>query len=300
MGKREIRTTFASGFDAGLGNPISHIPGLSSGADDSGLDDLDEIVSPRPVAPADEDSIDSLMAGIDPVAADDEHGDRIDSMNSKHGLIIVGGKSLIAAAGENKSPDFWQVRTFHEIYANRRIDVKDRSTGKLKPVPLSQVWMAHPKRRTYPGGIVFAPEGASDRQFNLWRGFAVTANPTASCEMFLNHLRAIICNGDEALYAYACGWLAHIVQHPADKPGVALVLRGLKGTGKDVVGRYLGRMIGGRHVANIAQQDHILGKFNEHLQSALLVHVEEAIWAGSKAGESVLKNCQSASKRTPL
>jgi hypothetical protein len=248
-----------------------------------------------------DDDFDCLLAGIvgnapniDPVAADDEHGDRIDSMNRKHGLIIVGGKSLIAAAGENKSPDFWQVRTFHEIYANRRVDVKDRSTGKLKPVPLSQVWMAHPKRRTYPGGIVFAPEGANDRQFNLWRGFSVTASPTASCEIFLNHLRAIICNGDEALYTYACGWLAHLVQHPADKPGVAMVLRGLKGTGKDVVGRYLGRMIGGRHVANIAQQDHILGKFNEHLQSALLVHVEEAIWAGSKAGESVLKNLLTA------
>lgn len=282
-GIRTARATFNSGWHFGLANPISVIPGLSPAIDDSDLDDLDDIA---PQVDAD-DEFDSLLSDTE------EQGVSIAAMNRKHALIIVGGKSVVAVTG-NGAPDFWQLRAFHEFYANRRVEVIDRDTKKRKAVPISQLWMAHSTRRTYPGGIAFAPDGGSDRQFNLWRGWAIDADPSATCDRFLDHVRTVICDGDTALYDYAIGWLAHLVQRPGDKPGVAMVLRGLKGTGKDVVGRYLARMIGGHHVANIAQQDHLVGKFNAHLQSALLVHLEEAIWAGSKGSESVLKNLLTA------
>jgi hypothetical protein len=281
---REFRGTFRSGWKAGLRKPVS----LGTATNAAEFDDLDG-----------GDDFDSLMMVSRTLSADDDWdgGDVVDmptslikTMNEKHALVIVSGKSLVATMADNGAPDLWQIRTFHDLYANKRIEVTEQVTNRRKLIQHSHAWMNHPDRRTYAGGIVFAPAGASDQQFNLWRGWAVKPNPEAECQLFLHHLANVICCGQQELYAYLLGWMAHLVQDTADKPGVAIVLRGLKGTGKDVVGRYLSKMIGSCHVANIAQPDHLLGKFNGHLQSAVLAHVEEALWAGSKQGESSLKN----------
>lgn len=229
---------------------------------------------------------------------DTDNSAELRAMNKRHALVMAGSGALIAVTPSDRPPSFWQVRAFHEFHANRFLTVTDAASGKPKQVARSRVWLTWSKRRTYPNGIIFAPDGGDDRAFNLWRGWAVEPEGEASCALFLFHIRDVVCAGDPALATYLLGYLAYLVQHPAEKPGVALVLRGLKGTGKDVVGRYLARMIGRQHVVNIAQSDHLLGKFNEHLQAALLVHVEEAIWAGSKAGESALKNLITAPTMT--
>lgn len=287
--KRSARSTFKSGWKAGMKKPISRYPGADAEDDDySCFDNLDD--KPQ-LAATDTDSFDSLMDDKPAAATDsgNDHGDIIAKMNRKHALIMIGGKSVIAAPGETGAVDFWQTRAFHEFYANRRLPVKDPNTGKPKPVPVSQIWMAHPKRRTYPGGVTFAPDGASDRQFNLWRGWAVEPDADASCSLFLDHIRHVVCRGNEDHAAYVVGWLAHMVQHPAQKPGVGLVVRGGKGAGKDTVADYVARMIGRRHAPTVAESDHIVGKFNARLENALLLHVQEGSWAGDRKAEGVLK-----------
>ena len=82
--------------------------------------------------------------------------------------------------------------------------------------------------------------------------------------------------------------MAHCVQHPEKPPGVALVLRGGRGTGKGIFARGFGELFG-RHFFTTAQGQHLLGNFNHHLRDKLVVFADEAFWAGDKAGEGVLK-----------
>ncbi len=65
-----------------------------------------------------------------------------------------------------------------------------------------------------------------------------------------------------------------------------MVLKGLKGTGKDTVGGYVGGLFP-RNRVNIGNMHHLIGRFNGHFANALLVHVEEGFWSGDHQGENI-------------
>ena len=162
-------------------------------------------------------------------------------------------------------------------------------------MPIFDVRLEHTKRRQYPK-VVFEPGGTPAGSFNLWRGFAVQPNAGASCRPFLDHLRANVCRGDTENFKWLIGWLAHMVQPPAEEPGVAIVLRGGCGVGKTLVGNYVGALFPAHHVT-VAQPSELTGNFNAHLQNALLIQVEEGFWAGDKSAEGALKNLVTSETR---
>ena len=45
----------------------------------------------------------------------------------------------------------------------------------------------------------------------------------------------MVCSGKVEHYSWLVDWLAYCVQHPGKQAEVAVVLRGLKGTGKGMV-----------------------------------------------------------------
>lgn len=217
----------------------------------------------------------------------DEPSD-IDALNRKYAVVRIGGKTVIAHFKPNGSIDFGNVSDLHAIHANDRV-VLPNSRGKR--VPASEAWMQSPKRLYYPNGVDFDPSRKlGSKTLNLWTGWGVEPDPRGSCKRLLNHLRNVICSGHVESYDYLVGWMAHLVQHPEEKPGVAPVFKGEKGTGKTVVSDYLAKMIGERHAPKIAQASHLTGRFNAHMEAALLLRVEEAIWAGDRSAESPLKN----------
>ena len=69
---------------------------------------------------------------------------------------------------------------------------------------------------------------------------------------------------------------------------MAVVLRGLKGTGKGMVGQMLMRIFR-NHSLHITNSKHLVGNFNAHLVDALFLFLDEAYWAGDKQGEGTLK-----------
>lgn len=203
-------------------------------------------------------------------------------LNARHALVCIGGKSLALTERVGGSVDLGPVEALDHLYANRRVQTKAGSE------PISKAWMRHPARRTYENGIAFAPDGAPEGTYNLWRGFGVKPDPSADCSLFLQHLQGIICGGDPTCFDWLTKWFAHMIQRPWEKPGTAVVLRGSKGAGKDTVADYL-KLIFPTHVAEIKQPDQLTGRFNGHLDRALLAHVEEGFWAGDKGAESTLK-----------
>lgn len=103
---------------------------------------------------------------------------------------------------------------------------------------IAREWLAHPDRRTY-DGIVFYPGGTllntyGDNLFNEWRGFYVQGKQ-GEFPLLEQHLRHIWCRDNEQHYRYLLVWLADLIQHPERKSGIALVVKGEKGTGKSII-----------------------------------------------------------------
>jgi hypothetical protein len=97
-----------------------------------------------------------------------------------------------------------------------------------------------------------------------------------------------VCRENDEHYRYLLGWMAHLVQKPRERPGIALVMRGRKGTGKTVVGDVLGSLFA-PHYFPVDDARYVTGQFNMHMSSCLLLQSDEALWAGDKAAEGRLK-----------
>lgn len=203
-------------------------------------------------------------------------------LNEKHAVARVSSKTVIMDFQPDGRVTYGSVADLHNYYENDR-KPKDDTT-----VPVTKLWMQHKARRSYPNGIVFLPNQEVEGAYNHWQGFSVEPNPNASCNLFLKHLREVFCDGNSTYYNYMLGWMAHCIQRPEDKPGVAVVAKGLKGAGKDTVFEYFGELFR-HHYITVANKDQLLGKFNQHQEKCLLLHVQEGFWAGDKRDEGALK-----------
>ena len=129
---------------------------------------------------------------------------------------------------------------------------------------------------------------AATGYYNLWRGFAVERR-TGNCEKFLKHLKDNVAGGNEAHFNWIVGWFAQIVQQVHVKMGTALCLRGKQGVGKTKVGEVFGSLLG-NHYELVSDPRYITGQFNAHMASLVVLHADEAFWAGDKRAEGKLKD----------
>lgn len=185
--------------------------------------------------------------------------------------------------------------TFHKYHAALEIQV-----GK-KSEKLTDAWMSWAGRRTY-DGLVFAPERRVDsRWYNLWRGFdyapvqSASARAKGAVQSWIDHVHRNIARGDAALAGWFIGYMAHLVQKPYEKPLVAIVLKGKKGTGKNAAVERVGALFSRNMV--VADDDrYLVGNFNSHLEACLLLALDEAHWAGGKKVEGRLKGIITGAK----
>ena len=158
-------------------------------------------------------------------------------------------------------------------------------------VEVSRLWFKWPGRRQYlDRGVVFEPGGppdVADDMLNLWRGFGIEPKQ-GDWTLMRNHIFNIVCSQQKELFDYLIRWLACAVQRPNEPIGVAVAFRGAPGAGKGIVARTLGKMFG-KHFAHIANGDQLTGRFNASLATSCVVFLDEALWAGDKKGEGVLK-----------
>lgn len=214
-------------------------------------------------------------------------------MQDKHGVLLIGGNAYILheyiePERNRYRVDFLYKNAFTTYYSNKFIKIKD-SNGNTKSVPLAKYWLDHPDRRTYKG-LIFAPGMGADTGFyNLWRGFAVKPKE-GDCSKYLDLLYDVICDGNRQYFEYLIGYMAECVQNfeQKEKPGVCIVLKGEKGTGKGCAIRNFGSLFG-QHFTQVAHARYITGNFNSHLKDCIVLFADEAFWAGDKQGENTLK-----------
>ncbi len=179
---------------------------------------------------------------------------------------------------------------FNDFYSNITIPEKDQS-GNTRAKPVAPIWLKTTPRRYE--NIVFDPSGQHKQgEYNLWGDFGVKPErydpykiKILTNDLILNQL----CAGNEANADYLIKWMAHGVQHPATKPGVAIVLRGKQGTGKSTLGNKLWVPIWGGHGITMSNSRHLTGNFNAHMRTSVGVFSDEAQYVGDHQGTQALK-----------
>lgn len=219
----------------------------------------------------------------------------VERLNRDHALILLGDRPVVLREGVGsdgrEEVRLISVAGFHEWTRPDVVWLGDDESPARK-LQASKIWVDSHERRQY-SGLVFDPGLTSpESYYNLWRGFALEPAPEdspASCQLFLNHVADNVCSGDEALFAWVMGWFASLFQEPTKKLGTSLVLRGTQGTGKTIVGRIIGSLLG-NHYALVADSRYIVGRFNSHLANCLLLQLDEATWGGDHAAAGKLKD----------
>lgn len=222
---------------------------------------------------------------------------KLAKMNEDYAVVIVGGKTRVARWAPNKLDNgatqvihTQSFDDFRNALMNQVVEAGTDEQGNPKYAPLAKWWLSHPQRREYLGGMLYAPGQGRDLPggfLNLWQGWPEVPKP-GDWSLMQRHILENIAQGDADHALYITRWCAWAAQHPDDRAGVALVLQGKKGTGKGAFAGALVKMFG-RHGRQVIQQDHVIGKFNAHLEYCSLLFADEAFAANQKQAESVLK-----------
>jgi hypothetical protein len=205
------------------------------------------------------------------------------AMNKAYAVVKYGTQILVATIGDDIC--LMKVEDFHKMLANIVVIRNEVE------VAISRLWFKWKDRRQYLGaGVVFQPGGPAEIKcdmLNLWRGFGIKPMP-GDWSLLRNHIFKEVCSGRQEYFDYLIHWMAYAVQHPDRPMGVAVAFLGAQGAGKGIVARTFGKFFG-KHFAHIANGDQLTGRFNASIGMSCVVFLDEALWAGDKKGEGVLK-----------
>ncbi|MBF0378768.1 MAG: toprim domain-containing protein [Desulfamplus sp.] len=214
----------------------------------------------------------------------------VDEFNAEYAVTWMGSRCAVLKEELNphtgcKDIDFTSEIDLKKYFANRVVPNPD---DPKKEMCIVDYWLKSPDRRQYKK-VVFEPGRDMPGYYNLWTGFPVEPKQ-GDWSLFRDHIFNIIVNGKESEFKWVMDWIARMVQDPGgDRPGVAIVLRGNKGTGKGIFVNTIGRLLGS-HYLQLAQQNHLVGRFNHHLKNKILVFADEGFFAGDKQSEGAIKH----------
>ena len=224
---------------------------------------------------------------------------QVKALDARYRFAMYGGKACVVdteLGGELEGEDpVLRPNEFKSKYQNRFASVLDAKSERQ--ILVANAWLSSPTRSTYEA-LVFRPDREPHQTrldgklvLNQWRGFAFDPSSTGSWEKLRTHWLVNICQRNVEHYLYQFAWFAQqFRRRVADgKPGINLVLRGVRGTGKTLLIQAIGRLLG-PHFLKANKPEHITGRFNAHLATCLLLYCNEALWAGSRSDESALKN----------
>lgn len=135
--------------------------------------------------------------------------------------------------------------------------------------------------------------------FNLWKSSPYESQPISedhpdfnksAVETFANHIRTLCSNNDETSI-YVCNWIAHSIQKPAEKFGVALNFISNQGVGKNIFTDILTELYGGssKKVETTQPERDIWGNFNDLLINGYLVILSETDKRNSHGADGKIK-----------
>jgi hypothetical protein len=218
--------------------------------------------------------------------ADADRKDPLERMNDRYCCGMVGSQFRVMWRERDPNTGYhaWtsvSKEAFFDMLAHKRVEKGD------KTVPLGKAWFEWGGRRQY-SGVVFDPDREHEGYLNLWTGFGVEPDRTASCERLVEMVREVLCGGHEASFEYLMNWLAWKAQNPGRRNEVAVVFRGEKGVGKTTLGEVMTDIFGA-HGFVAKHVDEVAGRFNGHLAQTAFLFGDEVMWGGDREAEGRLK-----------
>ena len=200
--------------------------------------------------------------------------------NERHFVAVI---NELTRLGWESNHRFQKKSDFFDLYAGSKFNTGTLDRPKYECS--AQTWFNDGRRRTYKEGIIFDPSRTyecNEETFNKWPGFAIKP-VEGSAAFFEDHILEVLANGDEEHAKWILAWFAHKFQFPAKKIMSALVFRHEReGTGKSWPIRKLGYLLDGdlprptKLYFKTSRWDSIIHTFNIDLETALLIHFEEA------------------------
>ena len=218
----------------------------------------------------------------------------VERMNGKYMVVNENGKAFIYEPGFDQTLGRRRItrikfNDFRELYLNATAVTGVNANGNPVIKTWANAWLEHKDRAQYLGGVVFDPSGKSPKDvYNLWQGFHI-APVKGDWSLLRDLIRDVICNGNIEHFGYLMSWMALMVQKPAQPGEVAVVMRGLKGTGKGTLAKALHHIIG-QHALTISNAKHLTGSFNAHLRDCVFLFADEAFFAGDRSRIGTLNN----------
>jgi len=223
----------------------------------------------------------------------------LDEINREYALLYEDGGHVVMKEVRDTNGDerlkMYPEVTFNRIFSTRTVQETDGKT--IREVPYSKKWLNWPGRREYEG-LCFSPgREPPEGYYNLWRGFRVQPLAyekadlfqRAGFDAFIAHAKENVCGGDESLFIWLMGYFAHMIQKPFERPLTTLVFQGRKGTGKNTLVDRVGFLLR-EHYKVAADSRYLTSHFNGHLDSCLMLVLDEAFWSGDKSAEGNLKS----------
>ncbi|WP_413499145.1 primase-helicase family protein [Buttiauxella gaviniae] len=201
----------------------------------------------------------------------DEDRQKLDSLNATYTHVLAFGDHHVVSMKAN--PVTGETHAFQTLnsFRNNFLD-----TGRVAGRRLGGAWLEWPGHAKKLDGVGFYPniQRCPDGVYNLFTGLSVQP-VEGDVSPYLDHLRLVICAGDEESYSYLVGWLAHMFQKPDEKPSVAVVMKSIEGTGKGSMVRPLLEILG-MYGIQVNGPGQIAGRFNGTIANKLFVFIDEA------------------------
>ena len=157
--------------------------------------------------------------------------------------------------------------------------------GEKKRINPFDIWLNDIDRKKV-DMIVFNPRGdCFKNQFNIWKGFLINKTGPSDeiiISKWLNHIKSIWANDNEATYNYILNWFAQFLQKPWKKNNVCLVLHSVEGVGKSMILNMIGKIMGDSYYHSTSSLKQILGDFNGDAEGKILINLNETNWGGDK------------------
>lgn len=218
----------------------------------------------------------------DDMVLSDEEVRSLAALNQSYTHVTIGGKhrvvSLKPCQVNGRSHVFEELSQFRNYFLHQK-QIARRGLGTA--------WLQWPGKSYKPGGVGFypRPEKCPEGVYNLFTGWGVKPCP-GEVAPYLEHLEKVVCSGNKQAFTYLTGWLAHLVQHPDEKPSVAIVLKAIPGTGKGSTVKPIMQMMG-QYGVQINGAGQIAGKFNATMANKLLVFADEVTVSNSREADKL-------------
>lgn len=211
----------------------------------------------------------------------------IESLNERNAIVTIGNKVVVMETWPDGGvSQLWPFEEFKRKHTKQFVMVD----GKRKQ--LADLWLSDSRGRQY-DRLVYAMPGSADEcrpgDYNGWLGFTVTPS-AGDWSKNREHVRRIICSGDDVVFGWLLNWMAALVQWPGRHAFTAVVLRGGQGVGKGHFAHLmLGALFHKQQYLHIIGAGMLTGRFNEHLSGKVLVFADESTWGGDPAAADKLK-----------